>query len=100
MTQPSLFDVCARKHKGNRQSKAANITAAPWKPGIRRFLIGCILFNGREGATAKELTYLAEKPLHAISGRLSEAKRDGLIFDSGRVRDGCAVLVGRKEWAE
>jgi hypothetical protein len=96
--QPSLFDVCARRHGGNANSRAANLRVHPHKVGMRErirvFVGGC----GFQGATGKEIAHFMGKEFHQISGRLAELKRDEQIFDSGRTREDCAVLVGSRAW--
>lgn len=61
---------------------------------VRIFVDGC----GFQGTTLKQIAENFDKPLHALSGRISELKRDGLIFDSGRDEGGFSILVSRKEW--
>lgn len=95
-----LPDICKRKHGGNRNSRAANESVEPFKASIRErvrvYIGGC----GWRGATLPEIAAKFGRPFHAISGRISEAKADGEIFDSGRTRKhegrDCAVYVGQK----
>jgi hypothetical protein len=93
-----LEDVCRPKHGGNAQSEQANDRAHPHKASMRERLENFIGHSGFEGATLRELSGYFAKPMHSLSGRISELKRDGKVFDSGREREGCAVLVGRREW--
>lgn len=93
-----LTDVCARRHRGARNSVRANERLHGFKvttrERIRVFIGGC----GWGGATLKEICSAFGKLPNELSGRLSELKADKVIFDSGRDRNGCAVLVGRPEW--
>lgn len=97
--QRNLFtDITARKHGGNENSQKANLRVAPYKAPMRErirvFIGGC----DWHGATLKEICASFNKLPHELSGRISELKADGLIFDSGRRRDDSAVLVGQKRW--
>jgi len=92
------IDICANKHQGNAQSVKANPSAefkATLRERVRIFIAACDF----HGATVKEIAATFGKPMHAISGRVSELKAENKVWHSGRVRDGGAVLVGRTEWA-
>jgi len=92
-------DICANKHGGNAQSVKANPSVeakATLRERVRIFIAACDF----HGATVKEIAATFNKPMHAISGRCSELKALGNIWESGRVRGGGAVLVGRTEWAK
>src|SRR5690349_19162782 len=100
---PRVPDITRSKHKGNKQSERANERVFPSKVGMRErvriFVAGC----GFHGATLHEICKAFNKLPHQISGRISEAKAEGEIFDSGRTRriegsGDCAVLVSKKEW--
>ncbi len=97
-SQPSLFDVCETKHRGNKQSRAANLRVMPHKKGIRERARVFIAATEWYGATAQEIAQAFGKPLHTLSGRCSELRALGQVFDSGRVRDKGSVLVSRAEW--
>lgn len=91
-------DVCARKHGGNRNSEAANKRVAPHKANMRE---RCRVFIGEcgpQGATIHELCKYMGKLPNELSGRLSELKRLGQVFESGRKRNGAEVLVGDRRW--
>lgn len=92
------FDVCARKHGGNERSKAANLRALPEKGSLRErvrvYIGGC----EQRGATCAEIAERFGRAMHSISGRISELKEAGKVFDSGRTRNGGTVLVGRRQW--
>ena len=51
---------------------------------------------GANGQTAKEIAAYFQKPLHKISGRLSELKEMGEIEPTGARRNGSAVLRVRE----
>jgi hypothetical protein len=92
------FDVTAGKHKGNPNSRAANLRVISIKVTLRErvriFIAGC----DYRGATVHELSDHLGKPVHSISGRLSELKIEQKIFDSGRSRNGASVLVVDRKW--
>ncbi len=91
-------DICARKHQGNRHSREAHERVKIFKNSMRErcriFIAGC----GFQGATLAEICKAFGKEKNALSGRLSELRREGLIFDSKPERDGFAVYVARPEW--
>jgi len=89
-------DICKNKHKGNAESNAAFATI---ESKITQgqddvlFALQCLYrksYCTQDGFTSKEIADWLEKPLHKISGRITELKAKGLIKQSGR-RDGCAV---------
>ena len=93
-------DVTASRHKGNQQSREANKKVAPYKASMRERIRVWIAARGWDGSTLKEICQGFDKVPNEISGRLSELKAEEVIFNSGRRRDGCAVLVSEKRWAD
>lgn len=87
------FDVTAGKHGGNPESKAANLKIEPHKRSLRERVYAHIVLAGTLGLTCKEISLKEGRPMHAISGRLSELKTMGEIQESTRTRDGGRVLV-------
>ena len=91
-------DICANRHKGARCSVEANVRVEPSKANVRErvrlFVGGC----GPQGCTLKDICSAFCKLPNELSGRVSELKADGVIFDSGRTKDGCSVLVADKSW--
>ena len=89
-----LFDITARRHKGNEKSIAAfhvimeKITAKQLEVyhAIRFF---------NDGVTVDELAVTFKTTPNAISGRVSELKRMGKIYKSGtrKTRSGCSAAV-------
>jgi hypothetical protein len=98
-TRP-LADICRGKHHGNPNSEAANARIEPYKATMRERLEKYIAACGPQGATALEIAKVWGKEVYKFSGRLSELKRDGIIFESGRRRDGAEVLVAKKTWCQ
>lgn len=92
MYMADLFDVTARKHGGNAESKAANEVAARAKAAARAAIFNLIYAAGADGLTCREAAEKLGKGMNAISGRFSELKGQRMIFQSGR-RDGCGVYV-------
>ncbi|MGH9523999.1 MAG: hypothetical protein ACRD3E_15865 [Terriglobales bacterium] len=102
-----LPDITRRKHGGNQNSEAANSAVSNFKASIRErvriFVAGC----GFSGATLKETAATLQHPSgrkyfpNELSGRFTELRKDGVIFDNGReLRDGATVYVARKEWVK
>ncbi len=93
-----LFDITARRHKGNEQSTAAfhvikdKITEKQAKvlEVIRWFSSG-----NCQGVTAEQIADELQTTVNAISGRVSELKRDGKIYKSGtrKTRSGCSAAI-------
>jgi hypothetical protein len=102
--QPTLpFDVTASKHRGNLNSQAANLRLIPHKSGIRARIVAQVAAADFAGLTINEIRLWDDikaryKFPNEFSGRITEAKAAGELFDSGRDRDGCSVLVSRREW--
>lgn len=97
--QTSIFDICAKRHRGNEQSAAAfqsvQRTRAETCAAVLAFIRSC----GVNGATNKEIAAHFGKGINAVSGRRSELLADGLIVETDRRRDGCGVVVA-PEFAE
>jgi hypothetical protein len=83
-------DPCRGKHGGNPESEAANVRAHGGKEEMRRRIL-CLFLTGCDW-TSKEIAARLGKPLHAISGRLSELRAAEDLVPTGERRDGAAVL--------
>lgn len=95
-----ISDVCRRKHHGNARSEEANRRVAPHKKATRDQILELALQRGPKGITLHELCSEMGKLPHQISGRITELKQCGKLFEqSGAGRDGCAVLVVDRKWA-
>jgi len=89
VTQAALpFDVCAGRHGGNRESVAAN----PARFSKRDTHATIMLLLSTAPMTSKRIAWELDRPLNAISGRLTELLSMGLIERTGERRDVCAVL--------
>tara|TARA_R100001244_G_C5140148_1_gene127695 strand:- start:208 stop:516 length:309 start_codon:yes stop_codon:yes gene_type:complete len=76
-------DICRNRHQGNPQSEAAFIKIRCDIP-FRRGLCLVLIHNaGSKGLTVHELAKLLETTPNAVSGRLTELKREGLISKIG-----------------
>jgi hypothetical protein len=89
-------DITERKHGGHRNSKKANagIEKTSVRERVRIFIAGC----AERGTTLHEIAEHIGRPIHSISGRVSELKALNKVFDSGRDRQGCSVLVADRRW--
>jgi DNA-binding transcriptional regulator YhcF (GntR family) len=96
MTGLPLWDVCANRHKGNAESKAANAKVSESKTRMQRLVLFNVEKAGDHGLTCKELAGTLNVGMNAISGRWTELKAAGLIEQIGR-RDGCGVYVIKKK---
>lgn len=84
-------DISIGKHGGSETSIAANKIAERGKNCWRSRVT--VYASGRKDFTLKEICGAFGRPLNALSGRLSELKRDGVLVNTGSRRDGCAVLT-------
>ncbi len=96
MIQQTLdFDICERKHSGNPASVEANKRAARNKVSDRLRIIEFLKANGT--AYSKQVAAAFNVPLHHLSGRWSELKRDGVVEEiEGERIEGCAVMRLRR----
>lgn len=91
-----LFDVTARKHGGNEQSQNANPSPAS-KAKSREMVFNVLNIRGHRGATCREISQVLNRPMHAISGRITELIAEGRARKSAwRNRDGGRVIVAVK----
>ena len=84
------FDIS--RGRRNEQSKAAFAKVEPHRPSMRLRVLTAIAAAGEVGLTLKQLAQVFEKPVHALSGRLSELRALELITPV-QVLDGFAVYV-------
>lgn len=92
-------DPCSNNHKQNTESVAA------WKITLKN------LFKAQRevfeiyrkawpaNVTPKEVAALLGKPLHAVSGRCSGGKQEGILVATDEIRSGSRALVLSEEWA-
>lgn len=91
MSQPTLFDPCARKHGGNVESQAAWVKASGHLGESQAEVLRIVREAGEQGATSKEVAAALSRELNTISGRFSELVRAGKIYRTTDRRDGAAV---------
>jgi hypothetical protein len=92
-TQAALnFDICARKHKGNQESVAANPPSSH-KARDRQRIYELALLRGDSGLTLKEVVSTLGIQIQSASARISELKADRQLVANGSRREKCAVLV-------
>ena len=90
-------DICAGRHGGNEQSAQANERGATGRAEQRARVLAEIERAGRAGLTCKELAERWGVGMNAISGRFTELKTSGDIWqavdDNGNriVRDGSSA---------
>lgn len=93
--QSNLFDICESRHGGNEQSRAAFERTADSLPRSRQRVMEFIEAQGERGATAQECADALGVPIHKVSGRFSELKRDEQIVKVG-VRNSGGVCVAKR----
>jgi hypothetical protein len=89
-----LFDITARRHKGNEQSTAAFHVIKDKISASRERILNQIR-QREDGLTCDELAVMFSATPNEISGRCSELKRDGKIYKSGtrKTRSGCSAAI-------
>jgi len=98
MTQPDFWtdadlfatsdDICSNKHKGNESSELA-MPSKEAKANDRRIILNMLR---ERDMTSKIICAKMGKPLHCVTPRISELKRDGLVRETGERSEGCAIL--------
>ena len=83
------------KGAGNPESDAAFQRLLPKLGQSRAEVLAVIMAAGGDGITSKEVAAILGKPLHCISGRVSELKHSGLVCSKigAKNRAGCAVWI-------
>ena len=90
--QTFIFDVCKNRHKMSETSVEANLRAENTKTHWQAEVLKFAELYGKDGFTLKDVCRALDKPLNALSGRLSEVKALGLIEPiEGERREGCQV---------
>jgi len=94
MMQTSLqFEPDLSRGRRNRQSTNAHNRLLPRKKSMREECYWRIACNGVIGMTLEGLCAGLGKQPHQLSGRITELKAAGRIFDSGKVRNGHTVYL-------
>ena len=83
-----MTDICMNRHKNNPQSLAANKRVN--REHDRKRILEFLAQRGR--SYSKQIAEALGKPLHTISGRLSELKEEQIIEETGNKLEGCAEL--------
>lgn len=93
--QRELFDICGKRHKGNYESKQANLVVAPVKAQQRQYVLQIIRENAPIGCQKLSIDFLIGYT--AASARISELKKSGEVIVVGKTKtlSGCtAALYG------
>ena len=91
------LDVCASRHKGNAQSRAANKRNSVTR-SARREAVYNIIFDSP--STTKEVARKMGVALNTVSGRASELKYLGCIEPTNLTREGSAVLKACRPYSD
>lgn len=89
-------DICEAKHKNNPESIAANKIAGETKHTLRTAVHLFLRLERPKGATPAEIAKHFNKPLHAISGRISELKSLGCVAPTDVIRNRGRVVVATR----
>ena len=87
-------DICANRHGGDAQSKAANARTNKERDAKRILrLLGC-----HNDLTCQEASDILQMPYTTASARFSDLKRAGFIEPTVRrkTRSGCSAMAWRK----
>lgn len=106
MTKDHDGDICERKSNAHPNSRAAQTAHKEQRPTQRQIVLDAVIEAGTRGATNHELCARLNRLPYHISPRLSELKRDELIFETGENRqtagfDPASVVVAaefREQW--
>lgn len=85
-TQRISSDICSNKHKNNENSVQANLRLSPYKKALRTEVYEIILWDFN-GLTCEEIARQLDKPVHSISGRISELKKQRKIKEVGTTKN-------------
>jgi predicted transcriptional regulator len=85
-----MNDICRSRHRDNKESRDAN-PAGVVKKQVQKVVLSLLQIKSH-GMTSKEIADVLDRPLNAISGRISELKALGLVEPTGERKEGCAVL--------
>lgn len=93
-----VFDICAKKHKGNELSRSAHASIQGAKKDQHRHILFYLAHCGRRGATSYEIMNATGMRQASVSARCSELKALNLITPNGETRKtdsgrAAAVLV-------
>lgn len=84
-------DITISRHRDNAASNDANRRARESKSKVRAAIYAILC--AMPDATSKELAVKLDKPVNAISGRITELKVAGLVRETPYRRGGAAVLT-------
>jgi predicted HTH transcriptional regulator len=90
-----MSDVCARRHRGSAESRAANERVQSFKLEDQSRIWLYLLANGP--ATSKEISSALHMGYTTVSARMSELKAEDWLRPTGERRDGAAVLRAVKK---
>lgn len=83
------WDICAGRHGHSPTSMAANPDAERKRASHAAIMA---LFSGGRLMTSKQIAVALDRPLHCISGRITELVRLGLLERVGRRVEGAELL--------
>lgn len=90
MSQSSFdFDVTRNRHQGNPQSEAAHRRNKSRSFTQRITIFGVLRetwLRKTDGLTVEEISRVLDMRYTAVSARVSELKREGLVMPSGKTR--------------
>jgi hypothetical protein len=90
--EATMNDITANKHGGNAQSAAAFERAKRGFNRSRQDILDLLKLHPA-GLTCKEMSTLLGKPMHKLSGRITELKELGQLNTTETIRAGGAVVV-------
>ena len=90
------FDITARKHGGNPESRAANLAISASKEVVRKRVLEFAAGRGERGITADEVAEAFHCTHNHVAPRISELRTMGLLLPSDHrraTRSGCTARV-------
>jgi hypothetical protein len=99
--EQKMSDICARRHRGNAESRDANKIAQRSKSECRGLLYAWFQAQGLAGGTCHEASVSTGIRYTTCSARISELKAEGFLVPTGERRKtptgaGAAVLKAVK----
>jgi len=85
------YDITASHHGGNRYSEQANEKVAPHKASQRFLVLRMVVQYSPHGISSDGIEAITGMPHQSCGARMTELKRDGLIYKvgTGLTRQGC-----------
>jgi hypothetical protein len=82
-------------HRGVATQVAAAKRVAPRANSMRGRILAHLIEKGEHGATREEIAAALDMKLQTVCGRVRELAIDDKIYEAGKIRNCCQVMVAR-----